>query len=142
MFPEYLMPNPAFATPAAGRPVPVGEEVPEVLPSPTAENVAVELEAHGFLIVEIMRDDAGTWQVVLDSPYNRRITATTPIPIVGPAAGHDLLKTMPTAPARRSSVPSTIARAVSPPWGRSFPAKRTFISTSATGHCSMRTIPS
>jgi hypothetical protein len=30
---------------------------------------------------------------VLDSPYNRRVTATTPISIVGPAAGHDLLKT-------------------------------------------------
>ena len=93
MFPEYLVPNRAAATPPTGSPVPQGEEIPDVLPSPTAENVDVQLEAHGILVVEVQRNDSGAWEVVLDSPYNRRITATSAIPLSGPAAGHDLLKT-------------------------------------------------
>ena len=58
----------------------------------TKEQVDVELAAHGGTIVEI-RKVGGTWQVVLDSPYNRRITATTEMQITGPAAGSDRLKT-------------------------------------------------
>ncbi|MEM7024316.1 MAG: alkaline phosphatase PhoX, partial [Pseudomonadota bacterium] len=48
--------------------------------------------AHGVTVVEIAKQD-GKWQVVKDSPYNRRITADAPMEITGPAAGHDLLKT-------------------------------------------------
>jgi len=88
MFPTYMVPNPAFATPIAE-----GEEVPEYLPEPTADNVAVELEAHGIAVVEVMRGDDGTWGIVLDSPYNRRVTMTTEALITGPAAGNDYLKT-------------------------------------------------
>jgi len=89
MFPAYMVPNPAAATPVAE-----GEEAPDaLLPEPTADNVAVELEAHGIAVVEVMRDDAGAWSLVLDSPYNRRVTATTTTTVTGPAAGHDLLKT-------------------------------------------------
>ncbi|MEL7465187.1 MAG: PhoX family phosphatase [Pseudomonadota bacterium] len=48
--------------------------------------------AHGLSIVEV--DDAsGKWEVVKDSPYNRRVTPDTPMEITGPARGHDLLKT-------------------------------------------------
>ena len=43
-------------------------------------------------VVEIDQTD-GKWNVVKDSPYNRRITADTPMDIDGPARGHDLLKT-------------------------------------------------
>jgi secreted PhoX family phosphatase len=87
MFPDYLVANPAFV---AG-----DEELdePEFLPAPTKEHVDVELEAHGLTVVEIERDAAGAWQIVLDSPYNRRITGTTIAEISGPAAGADLLKT-------------------------------------------------
>ena len=48
--------------------------------------------AHGVTVCEIARVD-GRWQVVVDSPYNRRITADTPMQITGPARGHDWLKT-------------------------------------------------
>ncbi|SFZ81470.1 hypothetical protein SAMN02983003_0518 [Devosia enhydra] len=58
----------------------------------SAEQVDIEIAAHGGSIVEIMKVD-GKWQVVKDSPYNRRITGTTPMIITGPAAGHDRLKT-------------------------------------------------
>ncbi|CAA7615038.1 PhoX family phosphatase [Magnetospirillum sp. UT-4] len=59
----------------------------------TREQVDVELAAHGHGIVEIRRT-GGQWQVVADSPFNRRISAlSTEIRLSGPAAGHDRLKT-------------------------------------------------
>ena len=48
--------------------------------------------AHGVSVVEIEQKD-GQWGIVVDSTYNRRITADTPMEITGPARGHDLLKT-------------------------------------------------
>ena len=42
--------------------------------------------------MEVTEGDAG-WEVVVDSPYNRRIHHRTPMQIDGPAAGDDLLKT-------------------------------------------------
>ena len=61
--------------------------------NPTREQVDIELAAHGASIVLVRRDAAGRWQADKTSTYNRRITATTPIKISGPAAGDDLLKT-------------------------------------------------
>ncbi len=46
----------------------------------------------GVAVMELVESDTG-WAVVLDSPFNRRITQNTPMKISGPAAGHDLLKT-------------------------------------------------
>ncbi len=57
------------------------------------EIVDVELAAHGLTVIEVKREANGTWAPVLDSKYNRRITATTPIELSGPAAGDDLVKT-------------------------------------------------
>ena len=54
--------------------------------------VEVEMAAHGGSVFEIMRE-GGAWRIAGDSKYARRITATTPIEISGPAAGHDKLKT-------------------------------------------------
>lgn len=59
----------------------------------TKEIVDIEMAAHGGSVVEIAKGDAG-WEVVLDSPRNRRITAlATEMTFSGPAAGHDRMKT-------------------------------------------------
>ena len=47
---------------------------------------------HGISIVELS-NKMGRWSIVENSPFNRRITADTPMEITGPARGHDLLKT-------------------------------------------------
>ena len=57
-----------------------------------ADDVRKGKAGHGVSIVEIARTD-GRWSIVVDSPWNRRITADTPMRLTGPAAGHDLLKT-------------------------------------------------
>ena len=46
----------------------------------------------GVTVMELAQGDDG-WNVVIDSPYNRRIHHNTPMTFSGPAAGHDLLKT-------------------------------------------------
>ncbi len=113
MFAGYITPNPDFAaaqmaTPAASpvaddatpvvsgaTPVATGDpvEIPEFLTNTSQEIVDIELAAHGLSVVEILRNESGQWEVVLDSEYNRRITAMTPMEVTGPAAGIDLLKT-------------------------------------------------
>ena len=57
-----------------------------------ADDVRKSKAAHGVSIVEIHARE-GRWSIVLDSPYNRRITADTPAVITGPARGHALLRT-------------------------------------------------
>ncbi len=57
------------------------------------DDVQKGMNAHGVSVFEVARDDAGNWQVVVDSDLNRRITPQTDIDLTGPAAGHDLLKT-------------------------------------------------
>ena len=76
---EYV--NPEINLPAAS------EGVPQ-----TADEVTLLKNMQGVTIMEIA--DAGNgWQVVLDSPYNRRITHETQMTMDGPAAGSDLVKT-------------------------------------------------
>ena len=59
----------------------------------TAELVDIEMAAHGVSIVEIARNGAD-WAPVLDSRYNRRISASsTEMTADGPAAGDARLKT-------------------------------------------------
>ena len=50
--------------------------------------VDVEMAAVGVTIVEIERD-GDSWRVVADSPYNRRITATTPMTVDGPVTDEE-----------------------------------------------------
>jgi len=85
MFAGYFTPNPEYDD--------ADEESQEFLANPTQEIVDTELEAHGLSIVEVKRDADGAWAVVLDSEYNRRITATTPMMLTGPVAGAELAKT-------------------------------------------------
>jgi uncharacterized protein len=58
----------------------------------TTDDIAKAKAAHGVSVFEIQQNDNG-WQVVKDSPFNRRITSDSEMDLTGPAAGHDLLKT-------------------------------------------------
>lgn len=46
----------------------------------------------GVSVMEVIEGDNG-WEVVIDSPFNRRIHHNTAMTLDGPAAGHELLKT-------------------------------------------------
>ncbi|MGE5266041.1 MAG: PhoX family protein [Deltaproteobacteria bacterium] len=56
------------------------------------EEIRASMAAHGGSIIEVERVD-GRWRVLHDSKYARRITASTPMQISGPAAGHPLMRT-------------------------------------------------
>lgn len=57
----------------------------------TPEQLHIEQEAVGCSVVEVVKDGTG-WRTV-NGKYNRRVTATTPITISGPAAGHPRMRT-------------------------------------------------
>ena len=67
--------------------------MPEMVVAPAdRQRVDIEMAAHGGTVVEI-RKEAGRWTPVLEGAQNRRITATTPMELTGPAAGHPRLRT-------------------------------------------------
>ena len=76
---EYV--NPKINLPAAS------EGVPQ-----SADEVLMLKNMQGVTVVEVADQGAG-WSVVLDSPFNRRITHETVMTMDGPAAGGDLVKT-------------------------------------------------
>ena len=62
--------------------------------SMTDEQVRITLMAHGMTVVEMSRRDPNSrWTYTKGAPLNRRITAETPFAVVGPARGHDLMRT-------------------------------------------------
>ncbi len=58
----------------------------------TADDVTILQNFQGVTVMEVTEGENG-WQLVVDSPLNRRITHKTEMRLSGPAAGHDLLKT-------------------------------------------------
>lgn len=59
---------------------------------PNDDDIQKGMMAHGVTIAELAQGANG-WSLVMDSPFNRRITPQTEFTLTGPAAGHDLLKT-------------------------------------------------
>lgn len=57
------------------------------------DDVRYEQNSIGVSIFEISKNKDGYYSIVLDSPYNRRITANTEMEIQGPARAHKLMKT-------------------------------------------------
>jgi secreted PhoX family phosphatase len=58
----------------------------------SAEKVTKAQNAHGVSVIEL-RAVNGQWQIVRPSPHARRIAATTPMRIAGPAAGSAAMRT-------------------------------------------------
>ena len=79
--------------------------------------VALTQAMHGVGIAVIERDRGGRWHHAMDPRYARRVTASTPCDITGPARGHSLLRT-PADPAG-VMVRGTIANCAGgqTPWG-------------------------
>ncbi|NRQ41716.1 PhoX family phosphatase [Rheinheimera sp. YQF-2] len=56
------------------------------MPRP-AEQVRKEIAAHGVTVAHIQQNSDGNWQLVNNSPFNRRITGATPMELSGPVRG-------------------------------------------------------
>lgn len=68
---------------------------PSSEPAVLAERKRIAMNAHGMSVVELRRSRAGKpWEYLRIGNYNRRITASTPFALTGPAAGSELLRTV------------------------------------------------
>ncbi|MFD1343836.1 PhoX family protein [Litorisediminicola beolgyonensis] len=68
--------------------LPQSEGVPQ-----SADDVLMLQRIQGVTVMEVAPKDGGGYEVVVDSPFNRRIDHNTPMRFAGPAAGHALLQT-------------------------------------------------
>ncbi|ALM51367.1 PhoX family protein [Halomonas huangheensis] len=82
-----------------------------------ADEARTEINAHGITLVEVEKSDAGVWQHVRNSSFNKRYTSATPMELAGPVAGSDYVVT-------RYSTDGTMARGTNnncangyTPWG-------------------------
>lgn len=91
----------------------------------TVDHVGVEMAAHGVTVVEIARQN-GQWWPLLSSPRNRRITASTPMIIDGPAAGHVRLRTSADRTGRLAIGTLNNCAGGQTPWGTYLAAEENF----------------
>lgn len=94
--------------------------------APSKEQVDIELAAHGLSVVEIQKDSNGKWQVIQNSSYNRRITASTEFGVSGAMAGSEWLRT--NADPTGTSIFGTLnnCAAGKTPWGTVMSAEENF----------------
>ncbi|HEX2540990.1 MAG TPA: PhoX family phosphatase [Caldimonas sp.] len=98
----------------------------------TAEKVKKAQAAHGLSVIEVALV-AGQWEMVRPSPYARRFTATTPMSLGGPAAGHPLMRTA--ADPAGGTVLGTFNNCASAetPWGTYLSGEENFANYFAAG---------
>jgi secreted PhoX family phosphatase len=99
----------------------------------SAEKVRKSQAAHGIAVIEVERAGDGSWRMVRPSRYARRITATTPFGIGGPAAGHPMMRTA-ADPAGRTAL-GTFNNCASgmTPWGTYLSGEENFRNYFAAG---------
>jgi secreted PhoX family phosphatase len=92
----------------------------------SAEKVRKSQAAHGISVIEVAETE-GRWQMVRPSRFARRLTATTPFEVRGPAAGHAMMRTA-ADPAGRT-VLGTLNNCASgmTPWGTYLSGEENFI---------------
>ncbi|HEV3495194.1 MAG TPA: PhoX family phosphatase [Actinomycetes bacterium] len=95
--------------------------------NPTRDQVDIQIQAHGGSIVLIQRAKrGGPFRYRALSRYNRRITATTPMRLDGPAAGDPLMRTSEDPSGRRvRGMLNNCAGGVTP-WGTVLTAEENF----------------
>ncbi|HET7795891.1 MAG TPA: PhoX family phosphatase [Rhizobacter sp.] len=99
---------------------------PDGLANWTAEKVRKSQAAHGVSVIELRQRDDRSWEVVRPSPYARRITASTPVELRGPAAGHPLLRTAADPSGRRVlGILNQCASGITP-WGTYLTSEENF----------------
>ncbi|MEJ7744662.1 MAG: alkaline phosphatase PhoX [Nocardioidaceae bacterium] len=93
----------------------------------------IAMQAHGMSVIEIHRGrKPGSWRRTrpAETTYNRRITATTPMRLTGPAAGAKRLKTSADSTGRNVLGMLNNCAGGKTPWGTILTGRRTSTSTS------------
>ncbi|WP_020578371.1 PhoX family protein [Actinopolymorpha alba] len=93
------------------------------------EQLQIAMAAHGVSVVEIERvGQTGRWKLVTSGrrSFNRRLTATTPFVVTGPAAGHELLTTKADPTGRRVLGTLNDCAGGTTPWGTTLHGEENF----------------
>ena len=105
---------------------------PDGLKTWSAEKVKKAQAAHGVAVIEVELR-SGEWQMVRPSRYARRFTATTPMAIGGPAAGHALMKTAADPDGRTVLGTFNNCASAGTPWGTYLTGEENFANYFAAG---------